>query len=179
MAEAGQEILGRELFRMRVQVSGIEVPFALFEALQSLGQALRALLAEEQAGLAVHHGLGSATASVSDDRDPGRHGFHRDDAEVFLAGEEQGPAAGHELAHGGIVLAAHKAHAGACLGLELLHHLAVTGHHQRAAKAGADLYGQINALVRSQTAEAEVVLLARFRAGREGVGVHRRMRRAT
>lgn len=37
MAEAGQEILGRELFRMRVQVSGIEIPFALFEALQGLG----------------------------------------------------------------------------------------------------------------------------------------------
>ena len=43
MAEAGQEILGRELFRMRVQVSGIEIPFALFEALQDLGQALRGL----------------------------------------------------------------------------------------------------------------------------------------
>lgn len=53
MAEAGQEILGRELFRMRVQVSGIEIPFALFEALQGLGQALRGLLAEEQTGLAV------------------------------------------------------------------------------------------------------------------------------
>ena len=63
MAEAGQEILGRELFRMRVQVSGIEIPFALFEALQGLGQALRGLLAEEQTGLAVHHGLGGATAS--------------------------------------------------------------------------------------------------------------------
>ena len=175
MAEAGQEMLGGELLRMGMQAPRIEIPFALFEAAQGIGQALRGLFGKEQTGLAVHHGLGGAAASVGDDRDSGRHGLHRDDAEVFLTGEEQGPAACHELTHGGIVLAAHETHAGTCLGPELRHHLAVTGQHQRTAEAAADLHGQVHALVRGQTAEAEVVFPARFGPGREGVRVHRRM----
>lgn len=37
MAEAGQEVLGGELLRMGMQTLGIEIPFALFEAVQGIG----------------------------------------------------------------------------------------------------------------------------------------------
>lgn len=48
MAEAGQEILGREFLRMGMQALGIEIPFTSLEAAQGIGQALRGLLGEEQ-----------------------------------------------------------------------------------------------------------------------------------
>ena len=38
MTEAGQEVLGREFFRMGMQALRIEITFALFEALQGIGQ---------------------------------------------------------------------------------------------------------------------------------------------
>src|SRR5207249_1651183 len=60
----------------------------------------------------VDHGLESATAPVGDDRAPCRLRLDRRDAEVLLAGEQEGAGAAVELAELGVGDAAQEARVG-------------------------------------------------------------------
>src|SRR5262249_11114856 len=106
-----------EAFRVAANCGRIEILVPFFKGLDGVGEALRHLLVEPDAGRCAdgwtikrYHRFGRSAATVGDHRGPARLSFYRDDAEIFFTGEKQRPAALEVRAQNVVALPAQELH---------------------------------------------------------------------
>ncbi len=142
------EYLLVEALRELAQRGGIEVLRA--EVSHHLGQCLGVRFMEEGSGHTLGDGVERAARRIGDDRPPRRLRLDRSDAEVLLAGEDEGAASGQQPDAFLVGHTAEESHVWPCQRLELGPIAAIAGDDkwQAERREGAD--GQVDPLVRDE-----------------------------
>jgi hypothetical protein len=135
-------------------------PRCRLEPLDGVADGVRRLLGEEQAGLAVDDGLRRTGPVERNHRRARGHRLDRRDAEVLLAGEDERPAALHQVGDHVVSLCAEEldGRAGHLVQARLTRSLA---HHlERPTEPAACADGEVEPLVVEQPADNQVEVLS-------------------
>src|SRR5262245_47311185 len=99
LADEPQQLLAEDLTieSPRVSPELVRIPGCGFGAVNRPDQGVNILVLEEDARAPVDHRVEGAAAGVGDDWPTAGVGFQRGDAEVLLAGKDQGATAGVQL----------------------------------------------------------------------------------
>ena len=159
------EDLAVELPRVRAQLVG--VPGDGFDAPNGVDQALHLLLLEQHPGATVDDRIERAAAGVGDHRPPAGVGFERRDAEVLFAREHQRPAPGVQLLELGVGDPPDELDVAACARLQRRQVApAAADDLEPDAEPGERVDRQVDALVRNQPRDDQVVVVDATRAAR-------------
>ena len=152
------EDFAAELEGVGANFLGIVVGFVAEKTGKSVLHTGVGLLGEELAGDTGEYGVDGAAASIGEYRLTCEHGLDGGDAEVVLAGEEEGAGMCHEFGNDGITLAAHEFYGGAGEGLEVLSLGALPYYDEAAAELVTQGYGEIDALIPGELADDEEII---------------------